>query len=288
MKQQNSFSSERTVGMLYLVPTPIGNLEDMTFRAVRVLNEVDLIAAEDTRQTMKLLRHFDIHIPLVSYHEHNKQKAGQSLIAEIKNGKVIALVSDAGMPAISDPGQDLVAQALEEGIDVVALPGANAALTSLIASGLPTDQFKFVGFLSRQTKQRHSQLEELMQSEETLIFYESPHRLRDTLQSMAKVFGDRRISICRELTKKFEQYIRGTLEEALEWSEEGMIKGEFCLVVEGHTGEKVDEDNWWDALTPVQHINHYIELGMTSKEAIKQVAREREVSKREIYSMYHG
>lgn len=286
MKQQNSFLDEGTEGVLYLVPTPIGNLEDMTYRAVRILKEADLVAAEDTRQTMKLLRHFEIEASLVSYHEHNKEKAGPSLIEHIKNGKVVALVSDAGMPAISDPGQELVREAIEEDIRVIALPGANAALTSLIASGLPTYQFQFIGFLPRQNKQRLELLEQVKQSTATLLFYESPHRLKEALQAMFQVLGNRQVSICRELTKKFEEYQRGTLEEAIEWCEHGMIKGEFCLVVEGRTEEE-QADKWWDTLSEIQHVNHYIELGMSSKDAIKQVARERDVSKRDVYAAYH-
>ncbi|TWI53246.1 16S rRNA (cytidine(1402)-2'-O)-methyltransferase [Halalkalibacter nanhaiisediminis] len=286
MKQQNSFLDEGTEGVLYLVPTPIGNLEDMTYRAVRILKEADLVAAEDTRQTMKLLRHFEIEASLVSYHEHNKEKAGLSLIEHIKNGKVVALVSDAGMPAISDPGQELVREAIEEDIRVIALPGANAALTSLIASGLPTYQFQFIGFLPRQNKQRLELLEQVKQSTATLLFYESPHRLKEALQAMFQVLGNRQVSICRELTKKFEEYQRGTLEEAIEWCEHGMIKGEFCLVVEGRTEEE-QADKWWDTLSEIQHVNHYIELGMSSKDAIKQVARERDVSKRDVYAAYH-
>ncbi len=286
MKQQNSYLPEGVEGVLYLVPTPIGNLEDMTFRAVRILKEADIIAAEDTRQTMKLLRHFDIEASLISYHEHNKEKAGRALIEQIKEGKTVALVSDAGMPAISDPGQELVREAIEENIRVIALPGANAALTSLIASGLPTYQFQFIGFLPRQNKQRIEVLEQVKQSEATLLFYESPHRLKEALEAMFNVLGNRQVSICRELTKKFEEYQRGTLEEALEWCKYGTIKGEFSLVVEGRT-EKEEMNKWWDALTVVQHVNHYIELGMSSKDAIKQAAREREVPKRDVYAAYH-
>lgn len=286
MKQQNSYLGEGTVGVLYLVPTPIGNLEDMTYRAIRILKEADIIAAEDTRQTMKLLRHFEIEAPLVSYHEHNKEKAGLSLIEEMKKGKMVALVSDAGMPAISDPGQELVGEAIEEEIGVIALPGANAALTSLVASGLPTYQFQFVGFLPRQNKQRLEMLEQVKQSQSTLLFYESPHRLKEALEAMLNILGNRRVSICRELTKKFEEYQRGTLEEAIEWYEHGTIKGEFCLVVEGRTEEEAGSE-WWDLLTVIQHVNHYIELGMPSKDAIKQAARERGVPKRDVYAAYH-
>ncbi|KHF38047.1 16S rRNA (cytidine(1402)-2'-O)-methyltransferase [Halalkalibacter okhensis] len=286
MNQQTSYSDSEE-GKLYLIPTPIGNLEDMTFRAVRMLKEVDVVAAEDTRQTRKLCNHFDIETTLVSYHEHNKKKAGESLIDLLKAGKQVALVSDAGMPAISDPGQDLVQEALNEGIKVISLPGANAALTSLVASGLSTDRFEFIGFLPRQNKQRLTMLEQLKGNNATLIFYESPHRLKEAIEAMYKILGNRHISISRELTKKFEEYQRGTLEEAITWCETGTIKGEFCLVVEGSSGEE-EEDNWWEALTIVQHVNHYIELGMPSKEAIKQTARERNIQKRIVYGEYHS
>ncbi|WP_227939158.1 16S rRNA (cytidine(1402)-2'-O)-methyltransferase [Alkalihalobacillus deserti] len=286
MNQQSSFIGEGTEGLLYLVPTPIGNLEDMTFRAVRILKEVDIIAAEDTRQTMKLCRHFDIETSLVSYHEHNKRKAGEALIEKIKAGKNIALVSDAGMPAISDPGQDLAQECIKEGIKVISLPGANAALTSLIASGLSTERFEFIGFLPRQNKQRQIFLEEIKEDLATLIFYESPHRLKESLTAMYKVLGNRHISISRELTKKFEEYQRGTLEQAVSWCETGTIKGEFCIVVEGCSTQE-EKEQWWDTISINQHVEHYLGLGMTSKEAIKQVALERTMQKRLVYAEYH-
>ncbi|WP_100374365.1 16S rRNA (cytidine(1402)-2'-O)-methyltransferase [Bacillus sp. FJAT-45037] len=286
MKQQASYAEEGQVGMIYLVPTPIGNLEDMTFRAIRMLKEVDLIAAEDTRQTKKLCNHFEITTPLVRYDEHNKERAGVGLIDKVKAGQSIAFVSDAGMPAISDPGCDIVKLAVEEEIPVIALPGANAALTSLVASGLDTEQFYFVGFLPRQKKNRTEALEEIKAVKATLIFYEAPHRLKETIQALLFTLGNRKVSICRELTKKFEEYQRGTLEEAVEWCETGMIKGEFCLVVDGAT-EVIEEDMWWDQISEVQHVEHYVTLGMTSKEAIKQAAKDRDVPKREIYQAYH-
>ncbi len=286
MKEQISFINEDHRGILYLVPTPIGNLEDMTYRAVRILTQVELIAAEDTRQTMKLLRHFNIKTDLTSYHEHNKRKSGLSIIEQLKKGKQIALVSDAGMPAISDPGEELVAAALDEEIRVIALPGANAGLTALVASGLSTQSFQFIGFLPRQNKQRLAVLEGMKLQEATLLFYESPHRLKETLQALFTVFGNRKISIGRELTKKFEEYQRGTLEEAIAWCEHGTIKGEFVLVVEGSTGAE-DKEQWWMELTEKEHVSHYIEQGLSSKEAIKKVALERNVPKREIYSAFH-
>ncbi|TSB45082.1 16S rRNA (cytidine(1402)-2'-O)-methyltransferase [Alkalicoccobacillus porphyridii] len=286
MQQQKSFQTNPEKGVLYLVPTPIGNLEDMTFRAVRILKEVDSIAAEDTRQTRKLCSHFDIHTPLLRYDEHTKGKIGSQLITQVKNGRSIALVSDAGMPAISDPGQEIVQQAISSEIAVVVLPGANAALTALVASGLSTDHFYYHGFLPRQKKHRLEELEILSSIKATLVFYESPHRLKETLVALHDVLGNRFISIGRELTKKFEEYQRGTLEEAIEWIELGTIKGEFVLVVEGSNQEK-QEDKWWDQLELNQHIEHYISLGMSSKEAIKQVAIDRDQPKREIYQSYH-
>ncbi|GAE31726.1 16S rRNA (cytidine(1402)-2'-O)-methyltransferase [Halalkalibacter hemicellulosilyticus] len=286
MKQQKSFLNDEGSGLLYLVPTPIGNLEDMTYRAVRILKEVDLIAAEDTRQTKKLCHYFEITTPLVSYHEHNRKEAGTKLINEMKSGKKVALVSDAGMPAISDPGQELVRESITEHISVIPLPGANAALMSLVGSGLSTDSFQFVGFLPRHEKRKKEELEKLIHQEATLLFYESPHRLKATLTTMRNVFGNRPISVCRELTKKFEEYIRGTLDEVLEWTVTGQVKGEFCIVVEGFRGE-AEANDWWESFTINEHVDHYMAAGLTSKDAIKKVALERKQPKREIYASYH-
>ncbi len=284
MKEQVSFS-DRNRGVLYLVPTPIGNLEDMTFRAVRILKEVDFIAAEDTRQTLKLLRHYEIETPLTSYHEHNKKQAGQAIIQQLEAGKRVALVSDAGMPAISDPGEELVSAAIAKGIAVIALPGANAALTSLIASGLPTTPFQFVGFLPRKQKQRDALLERLKEESATLLFYESPHRLKEMLHSLYHVFGNRRIVISRELTKKYEEYQRGTLEEALRWCESGTVKGEFTIVVEG--AKDVEKREWWHDLSEKEHVLYYVNEGFSAKEAIKKAAKDRGVPKRDVYRAYH-
>lgn len=287
-KQQKSFSMANE-GALYLVPTPIGNLEDMTFRAIRVLKEADLIAAEDTRQTVKLLNHFEISTPLTSYHEHNKRESGVKILEEIKNGKTVALVSDAGMPAISDPGYDLVVEALAENITVIALPGANAALTALIASGLPTDHFYYYGFLPRGKKERVAELERLQVIVDPIIFYEAPHRLKETLTAIEKVLGDRKASLSRELTKKFEEYIRGTLTELIQWADEETIRGEFCIVVEGANKQEMQEQkNWWDDLQIKEHVDYYIEKeGLRSKDAIKRVADERGLPKREVYQSFH-
>ncbi|MGG3005915.1 16S rRNA (cytidine(1402)-2'-O)-methyltransferase [Geobacillus stearothermophilus] len=289
---QKSFVEQNEQGTLYIVPTPIGNLDDMTFRAVRILREADVIAAEDTRQTKKLLSHFDIHTPLVSYHEHNKYASGRQLVEWLKEGKTVALVSDAGMPGISDPGYELVAAALDERCRVVPLPGANAAVTALVASGLPTERFLFVGFLDRSKKEKREQLLSLKTARETLIFYEAPHRLKETLAVMYDVFGERRIALCRELTKRFEEFIRGDLSEAVAWAETADIRGEFCLIVEGARGgghEAMQEEGaWWQPLSIVEHVDYYVqEQGLSVKEAAKQAAADRHMSKRDVYQQYH-
>jgi 16S rRNA (cytidine1402-2'-O)-methyltransferase len=286
MWQQKSF--QKNEGILYLVPTPIGNLEDITFRALTILKEVDLIAAEDTRQTKKLCNHFEISTPVTSYHEHNKEMSGRKIMQALGEGKVVALVSDAGTPCISDPGYELVCEATAAQHTVVPLPGANAALCSLIASGLPTDHFYFYGFLQRQKKDKKNELEQLKKFQHTIIFYESPHRLKETLQCMYDVLGNRRVSLSRELTKKFEEFIRGMLEEVIKWSQEDEIRGEFCIVVEGsHESIDEEEDTWWNSLSIIEHVEHYIQEGMMSKEAIKVVAKERKMMKRDVYQEYH-
>src|SRR4051794_12184946 len=275
MWQQKSFENEVTKGILYLIPTPIGNLEDMSFRAIRLLKEADLIAAEDTRNTKKLCNYFEIGTPVVSYHEHNKETSGDKLIQKVKEGLKIALVSDAGMPAISDPGYELVVAAVEEKVTVVPLPGANAALTSLIASGLPCQPFYFFGFLNRNKKEKRAELEGLKWQSATLIFYESPHRIKETLAIMQDVLGNRNIAICRELTKKYEEFIRGTIEEVITWTTQDEIRGEFCLIVEGTNQQQEEEPSWWHDFTLEEHVNHYIsEKGISSKEAIKQTAKD--------------
>lgn len=289
MWQQKSFQNTNTGGILYLIPTPIGNLEDMTFRAIRILKEVHIIAAEDTRQTKKLCNHFEIETHVTSYHEHNKQVSGDKIITLLKEGKDVAIVSDAGMPTISDPGYELVVQALEEQCHVVPLPGANAALTALIASGLPTDHFYYFGFLNRQKKDKRKQLESLKNRMETMIFYESPHRLKETLQLMVEILGNRKITLSRELTKKFEEFIRGTLEEVIEWATDENVRGEFCLLIEGAKESEIENEiNWWDDLTIIEHVENYIsEKSLPSKEAIKQVALDRGLPKREVYQQFH-
>jgi len=290
MWQQKSFENEGQKGILYLVPTPIGNLEDMSFRAVRILKEADLIAAEDTRNTRKLLNYFDITTPVVSYHEHNKETSGKNLIEKIKDGLTIALVSDAGMPAISDPGYELVVAAVGEQLTVVPLPGANAGMTALIASGISCQPFYFYGFLNRNKKEKRVELEGLKHQQTTMIFYEAPHRLKETLLAMHEVLGNRQAAICRELTKKFEEFIRGDLKELLEWAEQSEIRGEFCVIIEGTNEESITEPEieWWNDLTIEQQVDMYMSSnGMTSKDAIKQTAKDRGLNKREVYQIYH-
>jgi len=289
MLQQKSFENEEHKGILYLVPTPIGNLEDMSFRAIRILKEADLIAAEDTRNTKKLCNYFEIDTPVVSYHEHNKEASGEKLLQKVMQGLKVALVSDAGMPAISDPGYELVTAAINENMAVVPLPGANAALTSLIASGLPCQPFYFYGFLNRSKKDKRTELEEIQKQSATLIFYESPHRLKETLAIMLDVLGNRRIALCRELTKKYEEFIRGSIEEVITWAHQDEIRGEFCIIVEGSTSKhETEESSWWDDFSLEEHVNHYIKVKqMSSKEAIKQTAKDRGLQKREVYQAFH-
>jgi 16S rRNA (cytidine1402-2'-O)-methyltransferase len=288
MWQQKSFENEAQKGILYLVPTPIGNLEDMSFRAIRLLKEADMIAAEDTRNTKKLCNYFEIKTPIVSYHEHNKESSGSKLLDKLHEGMKIALVSDAGMPTISDPGYELVADAIAEGVTVVPLPGANAALTALIASGLPCQPFYFYGFLNRQKKEKKKELENLKRQAATIIFYESPHRLKETLTLLEDVFGNRRIVLCRELTKKYEEFIRGTIQEACLWASQEEIRGEFCLIVEGATEVSEEEASWWEDLSIEEHVNYYIAIkGISSKEAIKLTAKDRGLQKREVYQVFH-
>ena len=283
-------SAESTSGVLYLVGTPIGNLEDMSYRAIRTLQEADLIAAEDTRNTVKLSNHFDIDTPFMSYHEHNLEAGGRKILDLLADGKTVALVSDAGMPCISDPGADIAEKAIAEGYAVVPIPGPNAAISALVASGIPAQPFLFFGFLDRQKKKRRLQLEALQTRQETLIFYEAPHRLKETLRALNDQFGpDRRLTLARELTKRYEEFVRGTVEEALNWAESTEVRGEFCIVVEGSDGtEEADEFEWWSALTLTEHVEQLMEQkGISSKEAIREVATERKVSKREVYQAYH-
>ena len=289
MKAQKSFENENEA-VLYLVPTPIGNLDDMTFRTINILKQADLIAAEDTRNTKKLCNHFDIQTPLVSYHEHNMNQSGESLLEKMKNGSQVALVSDAGMPAISDPGYELVQSCIQEDIKVISLPGANAALTALIASGIVPQPFYFYGFLNRSRKEKKKELELLKTKDPTLIFYESPHRLKETLTLMYEYFGDRKIVLARELTKKFEEYIRGTLSEAVQWTNEQEIRGEFVIIVEGSKGQEElhSKDDWWMEMNVKEHVEFYIKTeNLKPNDAIKKAAKDRNLQKRDVYQAYH-
>jgi len=273
-------------GMLYLVSTSIGNLEDITLRALRILKEVDLVAAEDTRQTLKLLNHFEIKKPLVSYYEHNKIEKGNQLIRQMLEGKNIALVSDAGTPGISDPGEDLVRLAIENGIEVTAVPGPVAAVTGLITSGLPTGRFVFEGFLPMNKRVRKEHLKNLVGETRTIIFYEAPHKLIYTLKDLYEVLGNRRIVLARELTKRFEEKLRMTLEEAIRKYEEESPKGEFVLILEGASEEELKQQqrNKWEDMGIAEHVEMYMEQGMSKKEAMKKAAEDRGISKRDIYN----
>ncbi len=288
---------ERTAGILYLTGTPIGNLEDMTYRAVRVLGEVDVIAAEDTRHTRGLLAHYDIHTPLISYHEHNRETAGPPLIQRLLAGESVACVSDAGLPGIADPGADLVRRAIAAGIPVTVLPGANAALTGLIASGLDTVRFSFAGFLPRTKEKRRELLAELSGHRETLIFYEAPHRLADTLKELAGVLGGGRPAVlCRELTKKYEEYRRGRLKELLAGLSDKEQRGEFVIIVGGRdtTPDAPEEETGGRAMTArnpeavMAAVADLIGQGVPEKEAMRQLARQTGLSRRDVYRMCLG
>ncbi|AGF59288.1 16S rRNA (cytidine1402-2'-O)-methyltransferase [Clostridium saccharoperbutylacetonicum] len=272
-------------GKLYLVPTPIGNLKDITLRALETLREVDIVAAEDTRQTLKLLNHFEIKKTLISYHKFNEQDKSNKIIDLLFEGKSVAVVSDAGTPGISDPGSVIVSKCIEENIDFEVLPGATAITTALVYSGLDTTKFLFRGFLPRENKERKRITDELLKSQETLIFYEAPHRLLDTLSFLFETFGDRKIAVCRELTKIYEEIYRGTLEEAIEYFVRNKPRGEFVLVLEGKKLEDIKEEQreLWINLSIQEHIIKYMNDGLNKKDAIKSVAKEREIPKSEVY-----
>lgn len=274
--QKSNLSSTPT---LYLVPTSIGNFEDMTYRSVKVLNDVDVIYCEDTRVTKVLLSHFDIKTPLKNYHIYNEDIRVEEMIEEMMNGKILALVSDAGLPCISDPGYKIASEVIKKGFNVVSLPGASASLTALIASGLPCEKFFFNGFLSSKKTQRIKQLQELRDKEETIIIYEAPHRIKETLKDMLETFGNRRVSIARELTKKYEEYTRGFLDEIVNSTLEE--KGEMVIIVEGTSIKKNIDD--LNHLTIEEHISYYTNLGYSLNEAMKKVANDRNVSKSVIY-----
>lgn len=272
-------------GTLYLCATPIGNLEDMTFRAVRILKEVDVIAAEDTRNSVKLLNHFDIHTPMTSYHEFNKIDKGQYLVKRLLEGENIALITDAGMPGISDPGEELVRMCRDAGVPVTAVPGACACVTALVISGRPTRRFCFESFLPTDKKERRAVLEELKTETRTSIIYEAPHRLAKTLQELLNELGDRKITVCKELTKKHETGFETTLKEAVPYYEQNEPRGEYVLVLEGCSRQQMEQEaqDAWKEMSLGDHMKLYEEQGMNRKDAMKQVAKDRGVGKREIY-----
>lgn len=277
-------------GILYLCATPIGNLQDMTPRVVETLRSVDVIAAEDTRNSIKLLNHFDIHTPMTSYHEYNKVEKAHQLIGQMQNGQNIALITDAGTPAISDPGEVLVRLCHEQGITVTSLPGPAACITALTLSGLSTRRFTFEGFLPTDKKEKATVLKELENESRTMILYEAPHHLVRTLEELYAVLGERRITLCRELTKKFETVMPTTLERALAYYKEEEPRGEYVLVVEGksHEEKRREEIASWESMSIEAHMAHYEAQGLDSKTAMKQVAKDRGVGKREIYAYLHG
>ncbi|QEA43975.1 16S rRNA (cytidine(1402)-2'-O)-methyltransferase [Leuconostoc lactis] len=289
MQQQKSFE-QRETGTLYLVPTPIGNLQDMTPRAIAVLADVDLIAAEDTRHTQQLLNHFDITTKQTSFHEHNWQAKIPGIVADLQQGKNIAQVSDAGMPSISDPGKELVAAAIAQGIAVVPIPGATAGVTALIASGLVPQPFYFYGFLQRKNSDQLAELERLATLRDTTIFYEAPHRLKQTLENIQKVMGaDRQVVLARELTKKYEEFLRGTVAELVAWAKTHEIRGEFVVMIAGFTGEETAAtDNDEAELTVQEAVAKLVAKGLKPNAAIKQVAKARQLDRQAVYADYHG
>lgn len=270
---------------LYLVPTPIGNLKDITLRALEVLKSADLIAAEDTRVTLKLLNHFEIKKPIISYHQHNEQGKSEYIIQKVIEGNNIALVTDAGTPGISDPGSVIVAKCIEMGIDFEVLPGASAFTTALVYSGIDTTKFLFRGFLPRENKDRKPLIEDLKNRKETLIFYEAPHRILNTIQFLYDNLGNRKVALCRELTKLYEEIKRFTLEEAVEFYKDNSPRGEFVIVVEGKSDEEIfkEEKEKWEDLSIEEHIKKYMVEGLNKKDAIKKVAKDRKLPKNEIY-----
>lgn len=275
----------KTSGTLYLIATPIGNLGDITLRALEILKMVDVIAAEDTRQTLKLLNHFEIKKPLVSYYEHNKVVKGNVLIGQLLEGKNIALVSDAGSPGISDPGEDLVRLVIDNGIKVTMLPGAAAVIMGLVLSGFPTGRFAFEGFLPMNKRSRNERLNSLKLEQRTMVFYEAPHKLIHTLRDISSILGDRRIALARELTKKFEEVIRCTVNEAIKKYEQESPRGEYVLIIEGADDTCLEEQRRkWEELSIKQHLDFHMQQGLEKKQAMKKVAEERGISKRDVYN----
>lgn len=274
-------------GKLYLCATPIGNLEDMTYRVVRTLGEVDLIAAEDTRNSIKLLNHFEIKTPMTSYHEYNRIEKGKKLVEKLQSGMNIALITDAGTPGISDPGEELVKMCYEAGIEVTSLPGAAACITALTLSGLSTRRFAFEAFLPTDKKEKQAVLKELENETRTIILYEAPHRLVRTLQELLDNLGNRRITICRELTKKHETAFKATLEEAISFYELNEPKGECVLVLEGRSREELRQEEVakWEEMSIEEHMAYYMDQNIAKKDAMKLVAKDRGIGKRDVYQL---
>lgn len=270
-------------GKLYIVATPIGNLEDITIRALNVLKEVDLIAAEDTRHTLKLLNHYEITKPLISYHRHNEETKKEVLIEKLKNGENIAIVSDAGTPGICDPGEEVIKQAIEEKIEIIPIPGACAFVNALICSGIDTKEFTFLGFLPLNKKLRKEKLNEIEKETKTTIIYEAPHKLKTTLEDLREILGNRKIVLARELTKIHEEFIRGTVEEIISKTDD--LKGEFVIIIEG-TSVKEEKESELNELSLEEHYNFYEAKGLDKKEIIKKIAKDRNVNKNEIYMYF--
>ncbi|MCI8454199.1 MAG: 16S rRNA (cytidine(1402)-2'-O)-methyltransferase [Lachnospiraceae bacterium] len=277
-------------GKLYLCATPIGNLEDITFRVLKTLEEVDLIAAEDTRHSIKLLNHFSIKTPMTSYHEFNKVEKARHLVEKLKEGRQIALITDAGTPGISDPGEELVRQCQEAGIEVTSLPGATACIMALTMSGLPTRRFVFEAFLPADKKERQKVLSELKKETRTIVLYEAPHRLFRTLDELLDCLGDRRLSVCRELTKKYETVLCTTISGALSHFMAEEPKGEFVLVLEGKPVEELlrEKELEWNEIPLEEHMERYLSQGLDQKEAMRQVAKDRGIRKRDVYQYLIG
>lgn len=271
-------------GKIYLIATPIGNLEDITYRAVKILNEVDIIAAEDTRHSLKLLNHLEISKPLISYHRHNEEIRTEELIKELKTGKNIGLVSDAGTPGICDPGEEIIKKCIEESIKVVPIPGACAMINALITSGISTKEFIFLGFLPLNKKSRKEKLEEIKNANKTIILYEAPHKLKNTLNDLSDILQSREVVLARELTKIHEEYIRGTVKELMEKTDN--LKGEMILIIEKNNKDNEEELNSLNNLTLEEHYNFYEKRGLNKKEIIKKIAKDRNVSKNEIYQYF--
>ena len=270
-------------GKLYVVATPIGNLEDITLRALNVLKSVDVIAAEDTRHTLKLLNHYEITKPLISYHRHNEETKKNILIEKVKSGESIAIVSDAGTPGICDPGEEVIKQAIEENIEVIPIPGACAFVNALICSGLDTKEFTFLGFLPLNKKLRMQKLEEIKIANKTVIIYEAPHKLKNTLQDLLNILENRKLVLARELTKIHEEFIRGTVKEIIDIQDS--LKGEYVIIIEANN-EKLQEENELNSLSLEEHYDYYMKQGLEKKEIIKQIAKDRNVSKNEIYMKF--